>query len=234
MKTQDMLPVLLGEVEQRTELYATPAEARAARNRASMLLRSLKDRHCYGLGPKYRPPLERLNGVKVYVLPDDPCLLICGLKPEPHIGGPYKRVLSLAVGESCIINVRGTGLDAVKGRLKQLASQVEAEIGTRPCWQAAHGESVLQGPNPFRITRLPDDHDPVTGQERAFPTGHRLQTLKADWARFNELLYAFESARADAGAQGQPAPECPQELLELAARLRPSELPYLKGETENV
>lgn len=230
MKTADMIPVLMGQKELVSAVYPTPQEARAARNRAGVLLRAFKDRNCYGMNPPYRPTIERLHGVKVYILPEDPCRVICGMKPEPHVGGPYKRVLSLAVGQSCVISVRGTSLETVASRLKALASEVEEALGVRPCWRASYVESLDYGLNLFRITRLPDDHDPVTGLKRETPTGRRLDLIKAEWAAYARAFYAYEADCARAGERGEPRPEPPPELLDMAARLRPADVPYLLGE----
>ena len=230
MKTSDMIPVITGETPRITERYPDLRSARAARQRASLLLRGAIDRNFMGFAPKHRAPVERINGVKAYLDPQDPCLLVCGMK-DTYITKPYQRVLTLAVGQGCNLDLPGTGIDSVKARLKQLAAQVEAEMGVRPCWQVQFGRSNLSPTlNRFRVTRLPDDYSPVTGEPRQELTGARGLSKRAAWARMNRLTYEYDIALGLAEGAGEPRPQCPQELLDLAAEHYPADLPYLRGE----
>ena len=232
MKAKDLKPLVGGSVTRIVERFPSERIARSKLNLAHKTMRYAKDHYYNGLnGPL--APVTWTNGLTAFLDPEDPCVIVYGhrdptLDTRRHV---YGRVLRLAVGESCVIQGSASTLDSVKARLKQMAAEVEAAIGARPCWTAKWADSVKSGPNPVVITRLPDDYDPATGEPRDSLTGQRQKQAKVDWARFNTLSFAYDEAVCEAETEGRPRPEPPQELLELAERLSPEDLPYLKGET---
>lgn len=219
MKTADFLRVLRGEADEVRETYASPQEAKAARQRASTLLRAVKDRYFTGIVKPGAPPAHRLNDTCLWVDPKQPSVLVCAFARRPLKASMYDPVLELPVGGTHELRVNAEP-PSLHAKLRQLAAEVESEIGARPCWTA----ELLVDPQgrmakTYRITRLPDDHDPATGQPRAEPTGDRKKALQAAWERMNGLEVAYDSAIEAADLADQPRPSPPQELLELRARL---------------
>lgn len=228
MRTADFLEVLYGRRDEVREVYPSFAAAKLARQRASTLLRAVKDRHFMGVVKEGAPPIHRLNDTGVYVDPQQPNVLVCAFAKRPLKASMYDPVLALAVGQSCELRIRAEP-ESLHAKLRLMAGEVEQEIGTRPAWQA----ELLADPQgrmfkTYRVTRLPDDYDPKTAAPREQPTGARLEAKKAAWLRMGQLEEAYLDARADAVRFGGPMPQIPQELIDLATRWRPETLRELQ------
>lgn len=234
MRARDLKPLIGGSLKRIEFTFDNERIARAKLNLAYKALRYAKDHYYNGLnGPAV--PAHWLNALSAFIELDRPNVIVFGVKDPTadYRKYEYRRVLALAVGDSCIINVRGRGLDTVKSRLKQLAADVEADLGVRPCWTARYGDSIKQGPNPFVITRLPDDYDPATGKPRETLTGARKEAQKTLWGRINLLIEDYETGAVyEAILNQRPVPPIPRELVALLAEHRPSELAALQRRVE--
>jgi hypothetical protein len=208
VNTQDLLPVLQGKAAQAVERHPTPSAARSARAKAYQLLYKAAERH--GLLPLT---------ARLYVDPLDPCLLICDSTPREAPPSRYEPVLSLQVGQACELILGNTLLQSVKARLKELAAQVEADLGTRPCWVA---RPVPGQPGDYLITRLPDGHSPATGLPRhndgTLAGQQHAEEARRDYARMYELEMAWSAANERAFDLGQDPPPMPEELRALEAK----------------
>lgn len=216
MKTPELLQVMHGQSERLTERHPTPTLAKQARARAYALMHQVRTRHA----------IEQ--AARLYIDPEDPCVLVCDLEGPPP-STKYGPVLSLREGDECVIDVGDTLLQSVKARLKTMAAQVQADIGSRPCWvaQPVPGQLGL-----YKITRLPDEYNPATGEPRVRTSEQAGQYRQAehlrDWRRLNRLQDDYEERVQDANAAGVPPPPVPQELRALAGKLAPRELAYLE------
>lgn len=230
MQARLLKPLIGGSVTRLEFPFDSERIARSKLNLAYKALRYAKDHYFNGLsGPA--APASWINSLSAFIELDRPSVIVFGCKDPAadYRAYEYRSVLDLAVGGSCVLNVRSKDLESVKSRLKQLAAKVEGELGSRPCWTARYGDSVLQGPNPFVVTRLPDDYDPATGQPRSELTGARKAELLAVWDRMNRLLEDYEYVEVpralDAGT-GHP-PRVPRDLERLLRKHRPKELDAL-------
>ena len=232
MKAADMRRVLLGETREVRERHPTPADARHARSVASTSLRALKDRDFHGSRPKHRASIERLNATCMYVDPADPCVVVCSADPKPYQPSRYDRVTRLAVGETCELRLPGTKLVSVLARLKAMAAEAEEAMGTRPTWRVEQ-QDPRHWADMFVVTRLPDDHDPLTGQPRAELTGRRKAEHRELWERINRLLSDYETgALYNALVESRPIPPIPEDLRILLAEHDPQELAALEQRVE--
>jgi hypothetical protein len=217
MKTAELLQVLRGEAARISETHATPALARQARARAYALLHQTRTRYA----------LEAT--AKIYVDPEDPCVIVCDTEGATA-ASKYAPVLHLREGDECVLDLGDTLLQSVKARLKTLAAETAAALGSRPCWVASpvHGQEGL-----YKVVRLPDDYNPGTGRPRGQFALQQQQCRAADsrrdWARFNKIQDLYERQVVDAFDEGLPPPPLPEELRHLAARLLPGEVTYLEN-----
>lgn len=204
-----------GEAERLTERHPTPALAKQARSRAYGLMHQAR----------YRYAIE--HSARLYLDPEDPCVLVCDLDGAPPMS-KYAPVLSLVEGDECVLDLGDTLLQSVKARLKTMAAQAEQELGSRPCWVA---QPVRGQPGLYQISRLPDDYNPATGEPRTRKDEQGRQFRQAqhlkDWARFNTLQFDYEERVSDAYLAGEAPPPVPDELRKLAAVLHPQELQHL-------
>lgn len=216
MKTPELLQVLQGRTDRITAPYPTPALAKQARARAYALMYQVRIRHA----------IEAT--ARIYIDPEDPCVLVCDREAQPAFT-KYSPVLSLREGDDCVLDLGDTLPASVKARLKTMAAEVQAELGSRPCWVAEPVRSQL---GLYRITRLPDGYNPATGAPRARTDDQKQQVRededRRDWAHMTALQDAYEEQVMLASTAGLPVPPVPEELRRLVSRLFPEELVYLE------
>lgn len=204
MHTTDILAVLRGQQARAEERHPDARTTRAARAKAYQLLYKAAERHGLDLT------------ARVYVDPLDDCLLVCDTTPREAPASKYEAVLALRVGETCELILGNTLLQSVKARLKELAAQVEAELGARPCWVA---RPIPGHEGAYEVTRLADGTNPATGMPRHDRTALAAQAeeeqSRRDHARMWQLDIEWNQANERAFDLGQDPPPMPAELAAL-------------------
>lgn len=238
MKTEDILLVLQGKRGNATKTFATQELAKAARARASALLLNAKVRHTPRL-LEQGVHINHIKNVRAYIDPADPLTVVVSTDPVPTRVGRYDRVLALAVGQTSTLVLGRTKIESVQAKLKAMAAKAERLLGTRPTWRveldAEHSTRHPVPCNAYRITRLPDDHDPVTGEPREILTGERGDAQRKLAEEIREALNNYEAGELyNALIDGRTVPPIPYYLRSLLEEHRPDELARLEAELAEI
>lgn len=157
--SKHMRAVLCGDVDRVEAALPHSVDPRRLRNRASTLLRQVKDRLAREARLAAKPcpsSLERERATRVYLDPDRPHVLVCDTSAhDSRKDRAYAPVLRLAVGESCFISPATGHPRSIHLRLCAIAKHVREELGFRPAFHARVASCGV-----YQITRLKDGTNP--------------------------------------------------------------------------